>query len=172
MEAQTLNLLNTPLSYKEQQDFFYSVMSDVEAGGADALEIMLKAKAMIRICNLIVDGETDSKGNLTGFAGVKDQALEGAQKHVSGSIKEFEYKGVKISVGENGTKYDFTNCGDVKWESYKNIESSAATSRKEREATLKTLKSSLTEVDPDSGEIYTIAPPIKKSTTGLTIKFQ
>ncbi len=85
---------------------------------------------------------------------------------------EFEYLGNKITKAEHGTKYDFTVCGDPAWEQYDFDVQSATAHRKDRETFLKALRSPITTLDERSGEIVTISPPTKKSTSGLNVSIK
>ena len=85
---------------------------------------------------------------------------------------EFEYLGNKITKAEHGTKYDFSVCGDPAWEQYDFDVQSATAHRKDRETFLKALKSPITTLDERSGEIVTISPPTKKSTSGLNVSIK
>jgi hypothetical protein len=78
---------------------------------------------------------------------------------------QFEYDGIKIRVGESGTKYDFSGCGDKKYESICAQVDSWTEAKKNREAFLKSLKDFHTEIDEETGEAFRISPPVKTSTT-------
>lgn len=83
--------------------------------------------------------------------------------------KGYVKHGVSVEEKMNGVKYDFSNCGDKEWEEI-NAEFEAIKLRKEkRETFLKTLTKPLELVDTDTGETYTIHPPIKSGKIGLTL---
>jgi len=84
----------------------------------------------------------------------------------------FEYLGNKITKAEHGMKYDFSNCGDPEWEQYEHDRLSAANSLKDREAFLKSLKEPIDIIDRRTGEVVTITPPTKKSTSGINISIR
>ena len=79
--------------------------------------------------------------------------------------------GAKINIKEVGVKYDFENCKDDIWNDLSEQIKVLSEQRKEREAFLKTLTKAFTYVDDSTGEIITIYPAIRKSTTGFTIQF-
>lgn len=83
--------------------------------------------------------------------------------------RSFDYAGATITKAEHGTKYDFSKCGDPIWEQRDQILYSAKNQLKEREDFLKTIKEPMTIVDDRSGEVVTINPPIKTSTSGLNV---
>lgn len=74
--------------------------------------------------------------------------------------------GAKLEARETGTKYDYS--GDPVWRQLNATLAECQQYIKDREAFLKALKKPITEVD-DDGEIITVNPPVKTSTTSLVI---
>jgi len=79
------------------------------------------------------------------------------------------YHGATFDIKEAGIKYDFSHCEDAIWNDIDKKMQMLTERRKEREAFLKSLKERLTYVDESTGEIVTIYPPQKKSTTTYAI---
>lgn len=78
--------------------------------------------------------------------------------------------GTKIECAEVGTKYDYNNCGDTKWQMFKQQVDSATASLKEREEFLKTIPyGGLQVLDDVTGELVHINPPIKTSTSSYKV---
>lgn len=77
--------------------------------------------------------------------------------------------GAKIESIEAGTKYDYSNCGDVIWERLSQELLSAQEAIKEREAFLKTVKQSFSFTDESTGETWSIAPCKKTSVSTYKI---
>jgi hypothetical protein len=78
--------------------------------------------------------------------------------------------GTKIECAEVGTKYDYNNCGDTKWQMFKQQVDSATQSLKEREEFLKTIPyGGLQVLDDVTGELVHINPPIKTSTSSYKV---
>lgn len=99
---------------------------------------------------------------------IKDQVID--ELHRRGK-EGFDVYGAKVNLKELGVKYDFENCKDPEWLIF-NIQIKKLTElRKEREVFLKSLTKSMTIVDEDTGEVLTINPPIRQSTTSYTITF-
>jgi hypothetical protein len=95
---------------------------------------------------------------------------EVAQKeHAKHGQKTIEIFGATFTVKETGTKYDYTACKDTEWERYKSYESDAAENRKRREKFLQTLTAPITVVNEETGELETINPAPKTSTTKLSV---
>lgn len=85
---------------------------------------------------------------------------------------EFEYAGNKITKAEHGTKYDYSKCNDTDWELYDSQIKSLTTYKKEREDFLKTLKGPIDVLDKNTGEVVTLRPPTKTSTSGLNVSIK
>ena len=79
------------------------------------------------------------------------------------------YYGARFDIKEAGVKYDFTECNDDIWNDIYQQMEALNEKRKEREAFLKTLKERFTYIDESTGEIVTIYPPQRKSTTTYAI---
>lgn len=144
-----------PFSKQQVQIFASQLIETIENGEIDPLELAIYFKAFEKVQEQVK--ETLSK-----------QALIEAEKHG----KSFEFRGAKIDIKEVGTSYDFSKCGDYKWERLNTDLQTIKNQQKERETMIKTLKEPLIEVNQETGETFTIYPPIKKSTTGITISLK
>ena len=82
------------------------------------------------------------------------------------------FKGAAFDIKEAGIKYDYSHCDDPIWNDLKKLLDALNDKMKGREAFLKTLKERLTYVDESTGEIITIYPPQKKSTTTYSITWK
>ena len=83
--------------------------------------------------------------------------------------ERMSYHGATFDIKEAGVKYDFSKCEDVIWNDIDKKMQMLTERKKEREAFLKTIKERFTFVDESTGEIITIYPPQKKSTTTYSI---
>lgn len=72
---------------------------------------------------------------------------------------------MEVGVKEMGTKYDFSQCGHPRLNEIEQEIKRLSEEKKSIEATLKTLKGSMTLTDEETGEIFTVYPPQKRSTT-------
>jgi hypothetical protein len=74
--------------------------------------------------------------------------------------------GAKVETMEGGTKYHFEKCGDTELEMYEAAVLAAQNNLKERQEFLKRVpKEGLTVVEPFTGEVITVYPPYKTSTS-------
>jgi hypothetical protein len=104
------------------------------------------------------------------IANVKEEVRQRVVAEQSKYGKErMTFKGATFDIKEAGIKYDYSNCDDTIWNDLKQQLNDLNDKMKEREAFLKTLKERFTYVDESTGEIVTIYPPQKKSTTTYAI---
>ena len=75
------------------------------------------------------------------------------------------YHGATFEIKEAGIRYDYSECDDTIWNDLKQQLDALNEQIKEREAFLKSLKERFTYIDESTGEIVTLYPPQKKSTT-------
>lgn len=152
METALSTLRLMPFSKNQVELFSNQIKDSLTSGDVDPLELAIYFKAM---------EETIKQVKET----MSSLALSEAQKYG----KSFEFKGAKIEVKELGTSYDYSNCGDIYLNKFSEQISELTEKRKTRETIVKALKEPMTAVDEETGETFTMYPPIKKSTTGIAI---
>ncbi len=141
-------------STKEQVDNFAAqLINDVTEGVTNPLALHIQIIAMQKALDMVKEK-------------IKDNVLTEAEKY---NQKTFTVNGCNITLKELGVKYDFTVCCDREWESAHSSELMFASLRKEREKFLKTLKKTEILVHQETGEVMEIHPPLKTSTSGLTV---
>jgi hypothetical protein len=131
---------------------------------------------------MIIDANNDGRvDTLTALARLEfiSQVIENAKSKLRETATDDLYlygleakTGVKIlgvtfKHKETAVKYDFSQT--AKWVELKSAEESAAENRKQLEAQLKTLNKSTVNVDPETGEMVELNPPIKTSKTTVEI---
>lgn len=92
---------------------------------------------------------------------LREDFIEEVSKHGKEALKH----GAKFLIKESGVRYSFDQCGDPEWNKLKVIADEAINDLKAREKMLKSFTKPMTAVDEDSGEVVTIYPPQKRSTT-------
>ena len=97
---------------------------------------------------------------------VRQRVIAEKDKYGKGDMT---YYGARFDIKEAGIKYDFSQCQDDIWNDINKQIQALTEQRKEREAFLKTIKERFTYIDESTGEIVTIYPPQKKSTTTYAI---
>lgn len=83
-----------------------------------------------------------------------------------------KYQGASFDIKEAGVKYDYSKCDDTIWNDLKQKINALNEQMKEREAFLKSLRERLTYIDESTGEIITLYPPQRKSTTTYAITWK
>jgi hypothetical protein len=77
-----------------------------------------------------------------------------------------------VAQRESGVKYDFTACNDAEYDSLKSTHETVSTALKAREDFLKKVSKDMELVDTNTGESYTVHPPIRSGKLGLTISIK
>jgi hypothetical protein len=148
MEKATQYLFQFGTSKQEMTNFVNQVKSEVENGEVDP--IMFQG-----LINTLVKGLTE--------------ALKINMENID-IVGAHEAYGYTFKQKEAGVKYDFSNCNHPNWINYSKTIEDAKQRMKDIESTLKTLKETTTIVENDTGEVYEINPPIRKSTTIIEVR--
>ena len=133
--------------------FSDQLIESVKKGEANPVELLIQLKAMSKVTERVLNE-------------IRENFVTEGDKYPTNS---FEFNGVRLEKGEVGVKFDFTVCKDTTWERLNTDTQTAAEKLKERQEFLKTLRGPLTVVDDITGEIVTIYPPNKTSTTSLKV---
>jgi hypothetical protein len=136
--------------------FSDQVIHAIQNGEVNALKVRIWLKTMEEIIDR-VKKET------------AEYQLREAEKYPE---KSFEYAGAKIEKAELGTAYNYSVCSDPAFERLDVDFSKAKADLDERKKFLQALKQPLTVVDDATGEVTTIRPPLKTSTTGLKVSIK
>lgn len=97
---------------------------------------------------------------------VQDCTIEELERYNSKSVA---FNGAKFTIKDVGVSFDFTGCNDPIWD-FLNVQMEELKGKmKDREDLLKSLKKPETMVNDETGEIYTVNPPVRKSKTGYSV---
>lgn len=141
-------------STQTQIDVFSdNIIESVKNGEASPLETLVLLKALEKASERIIKE-------------IRENIITAAEKYPE---KSFEFAGAMLEKGEVGVKYDYATCGDPVYEQRQSILDAAKTLVDERTAFLRALKQPITIIDEGSGEVITIRPPEKKSTTSVKV---
>ncbi|HYG84560.1 MAG TPA: hypothetical protein VD907_06830 [Verrucomicrobiae bacterium] len=75
----------------------------------------------------------------------------------------------EVTQGETGVKYDYASCGDKLWDNLNAQLESISAEIKEREKFLQGVKKEQGCFDPETGESWTVNPPVRTGKIGLKI---
>lgn len=142
-----------PTTQTQIDVFSDQVIEAVRNGEANPIEVLVILKAFEKAQERILKE-------------IRENYVNEASKYPETS---FEFNGAKIEKAELGTKYDYSVCGDTVFERLEVDAIKANADLKERQEFLKAIKYETTMVDKLTGEIVTVRPPIKKSTSGLKV---
>ena len=129
------------------------VIASVMDNGSNALKQIIMVKALDSALTKI-------KAKLMPYA-IEDFDTENA--------KEIDMNGYRISKVNTGVSYDFSNCNHPVYNALYNQLADIKSQMDDIEKMLKSLTSSMEILDKETGEVYTIYPPVKKSTTTLKL---
>lgn len=155
MNELTVNKI--PASKEEQAVLSSAIISSVLEGEIDPIKAVIQAKSLVESLTLFLKDK-----------GVNDLVLREIEKYGKQTSKD----GATISIKEVGSKWDYSECGDPIYNRLSAQKAEIEEKLKEREALLKATKEQRTEVDEETGEVYTVNPPSKSSTTSYSIIFQ
>lgn len=146
-----LSLLET--TKEQRESFVRSIVSALDEGQVDPLKIHLQVK---NTEDLIKQITSDEK--------YREFLLNEAQKYG----KSFEQYNAKFQVKETGTRYDYSGCNDAELRELEIQAQHWQDKLKERQKFLQNLPASGIEV-LQGDELVTVYPPVKTSTTSLTV---
>jgi hypothetical protein len=155
MEITTQGILSLFETTKAERSTFTSdVLERIENGTADPIKVHLQLKAMEEIVKTLTTNES-----------YKDQLINAAEKNG----KKFMAFNAEFQVKEMGQRYDFTYCGDDELLEFYAQQEKLKYFIKEREDFLKKMPVSGMSKVNDSGEVITLFPPSKTSTTTVAV---
>jgi len=155
MELTTQGILSLFQTTKaERSTFIADVMERIENGTADAIKVHLQLKAMEEIVKSLTTNES-----------YKTHLIDAAEKNG----KKFVAFNAEFSIKEMGQRYDFTYCGDNELLEFYTQQDKLKYLIKEREDFLKKVPVSGMQKVTDNGEVITLFPPSKTSTTTVAV---
>jgi len=142
-----------PSKTSEIASFSKGVIESVQSGHTDPIEVLVMLRSFAKASELILDC-------------IKPNLSAETDKYSEKTIEAF---GAKIEKAEVGTKYDFSKCGDPTFERLEVDFNKAKSDLDERKEFLKTIKVPTPIGDTVTGELVTVYPPIKTSTSGYKV---
>ena len=86
--------------------------------------------------------------------------------------KGFVKHNVAITEGNQGVSWDYSETGDIVLPELLKKQEEIKKEIENRHKFLQTITKPTPLIDPDSGEVYTVNPPIKSGSLGFTLKIQ
>ena len=155
MNELTVNKI--PASKEEQAVLSSAMINSVLDGEIDPIKAVVQAKSLVETLTLFLKDK-----------GVNDLVIREVEKYGKQTSKD----GATIAIKEVGSKWNYSDCGDPIYNRLSSQKAEIEEKLKEREALLKATREPRTEVDEETGEVYTVNPPSKSSTTSYSITFK
>lgn len=153
----------------ERVSFVEKTVEAIESGEVSVLKIHLQIKAMEDIITSLTSLDEKKNKNVLFAKRYRKELLNEADTYG----KKFDLFNAKFSVGETGTKYDYSICGDDK---LINLLSELDQLKAKVDARQKFLQNipekGITELDEETGEAITIYRPKKTSTTAVSVSLK
>ena len=153
MESAISYLTVLPSTGEEVKRFSTQIINQVKSGEENPLKLLVLLRSLEATAEAIREG-------------IKNEIMTEVEKY---SEKSFEAYGARLERSEVGVAYDYAATGDREWFIHKTGEEGAANRRKEREVFLRALREPMTVLDDQTGEVYEIRPPLKKSNSGVKV---
>lgn len=146
---QVLTLFNTSQGGIER--FSNQIIRDVKEGRVDALKVKVYLKTLEQIAEIV------------------DKATRPEQKAEAEKWgeKPFDFMGATLHLTATKTAYDYEASNDTYLDNLEKEAAELENKIKARKELLKTLGEPTPIGDPETGETYTVYPPIKKSSMGV-----
>lgn len=156
MELTTTSIMSLFDTTKEQrQSFVTDIVTQVNNGEVDVLKIHKEVKSLEEIVKAITSNEDYKKALLT---------------EAKKNGKKLNFANAEFQIKEAGVKYNYLQCNDELYNKFKDEQLELDQKIKDREAFLKAIPSvGLPVLNETTGEVVTIYPPAKSSTTTVQV---
>lgn len=141
-----------PNTDKTVAQFSKQLIESVRSGDTNPLELLVFLRSLEAVSELVREE-------------IKDNINTAAEKYPE---KKFEAFGALIEKTDFG-KFNYGTSLDPEWEQLDSEFKTIERKRKEREEFLRALKEPMTAVNRETGEVYEIRPPLKKSNEGVKV---
>jgi hypothetical protein len=142
-----------PVTKEEIARFSKQVIQQVQAGEVNPMEILVLIRAFQAAGKTILDC-------------IKTNLQAEGDKY---SEKTLEVFGARVEKADVGVSYAYEHSCDREWERLRTDMETAMERLKEREEFLRTLKTPLDIYDKETGETWTIHPPLRKGSEGFKV---
>lgn len=159
METDIMRFDNIPSTKQEQRQLAEALTQKVADGDVSPISAYVQMKSL----GNVIDSFLKNKE-------VKDLAIAEIERYGKGETPSF--RGATLRTGETGVKYDFTVCGDPVWNDLNGQLEQIKCQMSVREKYLKNIQSPKVEIDEATGEIYTLYPPARQSTTSVIVTYK
>jgi len=110
------------------------------------------------------------KAFLKHFENAMEKVWENVEPELMAEAEKWKgqtLNGFKVDIREGRPRYDFSNCNDPKYDTYKLTEEEFKDLRSGREKFLKSLTAPIQLIDEETGDVIQVNPPVKTSSTTI-----
>lgn len=155
-ELSTTSILSLFQTTKDQRaSFAADLINRIDNGDVDPLTVHLQIKCV-----------EDIVKQVTSNTNYRNSLITAAETH---GQKSFLLHNAKFEIKETGVKYDFSQCNDPEYAELSAQLEDLNAKLKARQDFLKTVPSKGLDVIVEGGEVVTVYPPSKSSTTNVAV---
>lgn len=155
METVMSTVRQLPETKQQIENFASQLEQGLENGSIIPSELLRFQKAMEKV-----------------FEKIKPTLIDCALEEIGKYEKNAVIKNTEFSIVEAGTKYDFSDCNDAVLNQLTNEADIVMTNIKARQTMLKSLTSAIQILEDTTGELITIYPAKKSSSTTVKVTFK
>lgn len=148
-----------PATKSAQAELAEALVAAVQDGDINPIDAVVQMKSIAESINAFLKDDR-----------IREAVLSECAKYGKGETPAF--RGAKVQQKESGVSFDYMACADPVWTDLMAREQEIAAERKAREKFLQTITKPKAEVDEATGEVYTLMPPARRSTTTFAITFR
>jgi hypothetical protein len=154
----------------QRLQFAEAIIGAMEERVINPLQVHMQIKCMEDVINSLTNTTEKTNKNFALAVKYKELLMAEAEKE---SGKSFEYLNAKFEKKEVGTKYDYSQCGDLEYADLITQKQALDAKVKERENYLKNIPYEGVQVlNEVTGETYKVFPPSKSSTTSIAVSLK
>jgi hypothetical protein len=155
METALSYIIVLPSKKEEVLRFSDQLLESINAGEINPIDLKIHFKAIAEIENKI-------KPRLD------ELALTEAVKHG----RKFDYQGSRLEIRDTGISYDYSKCNDPELSELMAKLEEAKEAVNQRQQFLRGLSKPMNAFDLETGETFTIYPPVRKGKESVTISLK
>lgn len=146
-----------PFTKETQKATAENLVAQVVNGEADPITVFTTVKAVVECLNIFLKSKE-----------VVETTVAACERYgYSGAI----CNGANLCVAEVGVKYDFSVCNDPEWNELAKQKAEIEARLKVREKFLRGIPRQATVINEETGELSTLFPPAKSSSTTVKVTF-
>lgn len=146
-----------PFTRENQNATAQNLVAKVVGGDADPITVFSTIKAMVECLSIFLKSKE-----------VVDATINACEKYGTSGAN---YNGANLCVAEVGVKYNYSTCNDPEWNELSKQKADLEAKLKARETFLRGIPGKQTILNEETGEVSTIYPPTKTSSTTVKVTF-